>query len=319
MKNVKLILKSLFNNNITIDGARKKPWYYAVIIFVCSLLLCVVPVGVSELKNHLDKSFDNTTFYTREAVTKYAEHIKDSGIIVNHNDELKLHLLEGNKEKLDYDIPREEGKTSPFKFRYVTGEEQLNDLKNSDELSNTSYFVFTEDAVLIKIVDPNNPGKPVLNEIYCKNAYKKVGEQDIANSFEEVLNQDGTRNFTKTTEKTWENWKGLIRKFYRTTRLTAAGSMVLVLDAVNVVITLILGFMIWILTRGKQNAYRLFTIWESFKIAFWAALSPALLTLALGFLFTNLARTLFPLLLGIRVMWLSMKSLRPDGSGYAAE
>ena len=92
-----------------------------------------------------------------------------------------------------------------------------------------------------------------------------------------------------------------------------------IISAVNAGIVLIMGFMLWILTRGKNNPYRLFTVWEAFKMAFWACISPALITVALGFLITNFAATMFPLLVGVRIMWMSMKSLRPDGSGYAAD
>ena len=318
MKNFKLILKSLFSNNSAIDGARKKPWYFAVIMFFFSVIVSLVPVGVTELKQHLDKSFENTTFYTREAVTEFAESIKDSGLMyVVHDKENKHDTLQATTG-INKTIPFEEGKTAPFKFVYTTNE-LSESVRKSDEMQNTSYFIFTEDSLFIKIVDPNKPETVRIDEIYCRNAYKKIGEAEIANSFEEVLNEDGTRNITKTYEKTWENWKVLIRKFHRGTRLAAAGVSVLVLAAVDIMITLILGFMIWILTRGKQNAYRLFTVWECFKISFWAGLTPGLLTLGFGFLFKGLAKTLFPLLLGVRAMWLSMKSLRPDGSGYAAE
>lgn len=318
MKNFKLILKSLVSNNSAIDGARKKPWYFAIILFFSSLVLSLVPIGVTELKQHLDKSFDETTYYTREAVTEFAASIKDTGLMyVVHDEENKHHTLQATTG-INKTIPFEAGKTAPFKFAYTTNE-LSETLRNSDDMKNTSYFIFTEDSLFIKIVNPNKPEETAIDETYCKNAYKKVGEAEIVNSYEEVLNEDGTVNITKTRQKTWENWKILIRKFHRDTRLASAGMQVLVMAAVDVLITLILGFMVWILTRGKQNAYRLFTVWECFKIAFWTTLSPALLTLGFGFLFKGFARTLFPLLVGIRVMWLSMKSLRPDGSGYAAE
>ena len=90
------------------------------------------------------------------------------------------------------------------------------------------------------------------------------------------------------------------------------------MSAINVGIVLIMGFMVWVLTRGKNNPYRIFNVWECYKIVAWAALTPAILTSGLGFLIKAFASTLFPLLLGVRVMWLSMKSLRPDGSGYGA-
>ena len=49
-------------------------------------------------------------------------------------------------------------------------------------------------------------------------------------------------------------------------------------------------------------------------IAYWATITPAILTTGLGFLLTSFSQVLFPLLLGVRIMWLSMKLLRPENA-----
>ena len=52
MKNFKLILKSLFSNNATVEGARHRPWYFAVIIFFVSMILAVVPIFFQSITKH---------------------------------------------------------------------------------------------------------------------------------------------------------------------------------------------------------------------------------------------------------------------------
>ena len=162
---------------------------------------------------------------------------------------------------------------------------------------------------LVEDLMATNGASDFLQTLSSAAAYKKQFSSEAFVSGDDL---------TDTANKTWGNWTNLIKKFYNQTRLKAAGVQLGIMSAVNVGIVLIMGFMVWVLTRGKNNPYRLFNVWECYKIVFWAALTPAVLTSGLGFLIKTFASTIFPLLLGVRVMWLSMKSLRPDGSGYAA-
>ena len=78
-------------------------------------------------------------------------------------------------------------------------------------------------------------------------------------------------------------------------------------------IILFLGLMIFILTRGKANPFKVLNIWECQKIAWWASFTPAVLGLILAFVFSGnmIGQMAFILLISLRVMWLSMKQLRP--------
>ena len=78
-------------------------------------------------------------------------------------------------------------------------------------------------------------------------------------------------------------------------------------------ILLFLGLMIFILTRGKNNPFKYLNIWQCQKIAWWASFTPAILGMALAFLFSGnaIGQLAFILLLSLRVMWLSMRQLRP--------
>ena len=308
MKNIKLFFTSLISNNAAIDAGRKKPWYAAVILFLISIVLSVIPTTVLELRKQGDKNFASTTFLAREALTAFSEEIQnDDGMVVVHADRKTSYLVGRSSETfgeldtktIDYN----------YKFRYSSNENAANVYTVLNE-EKVSYFLFTPDVVYIHIVDPNNRDSVKIN-LFCVNAYKKVGANALKESY-----SAGSDN-TETYEKTWANWKVLIRQLYNQTRLKTAGVQLGIMGAINVGIVLIMGFMIWVLTRGKNNPYRIFNVWECYKIVFWAALTPAILTTGLGFLIKMFASTIFPLLLGVRVMWLSMKSLRPDGSGYA--
>lgn len=74
-----------------------------------------------------------------------------------------------------------------------------------------------------------------------------------------------------------------------------------------------LGLMIFILTRGKNNPFKYLNVWHCQKIAWWAGFTPALLGMILAFIFSGnmIGQMAFILLISLRVMWLSMKQLRP--------
>ena len=72
-----------------------------------------------------------------------------------------------------------------------------------------------------------------------------------------------------------------------------------------------MGLMVFLLTRGKKNIFRVYTFGDCQKISAWSMVSPALLGMILGFFIQDYAMMFFIILLGVRVMWLSMKQLRP--------
>ena len=311
-QNIKLFFTTLISNNACIDAGRKKPWYAAIILFFISVILSVIPSSVLELKKQGDKNFSSTTFLTNQAVTRFAKDLQDSEfdgqMIVVHQDK-DAFLAAQPFDKCYYTVSG--AQEIGYAFSYCAEADVDAKIAQFNE-ANVSFFIFTSEKLYISILDPSNPslGKRILN-LSCIKAYKKVGDNEIKESYVEG------ENLTDSVNKTWNNWKTLIRKFYNQTRLRAAALQLAIMSAINVGIMAIMGFMVWVLTRGKNNPYRIFTVWECYKIVFWAGISPAILTAGLGFLIQTFASTLFPLLLGVRVMWLSMKSLRPDGSGYA--
>ena len=306
-QNIKLFFASLVSNNSAIDAARKKPWYAAIILFFISILLAAIPATVLQLKVKGNTYFETTTFSATEAVTDFSRELQKE----QYND--KWVILTVGKEKILSADPGTFVAKENYKFEYCLKENY--DVRKGlllSEETKSSFFLFTTDTAYICILDPNDSSKTPLVQLECINAYKKLE----TNSLKAVFDSEDE---SKDLNDTMAYWKDLIAKMYNQTRLKNTGVQLLTLSIINVTISLIMGFMIWILTRGKNNPYRLFTIWESFKICFWAGISPSILTLGLGFLIKNFALYLFPLLLGVRIMWLTMKSLRPDGSGYAAQ
>jgi maltodextrin utilization protein YvdJ len=66
------------------------------------------------------------------------------------------------------------------------------------------------------------------------------------------------------------------------------------------------------MTRGKSNPFRVYTFWECQKIAYWASLAPAILAMILSFSLPAYAMIYYIFFYGMRIMWMSMRSLRPQ-------
>jgi hypothetical protein len=119
-------------------------------------------------------------------------------------------------------------------------------------------------------------------------------------------------NVYEYTEATLNAWKGFFDASWNQTRITSGWKTSGIFVGVYAGVVLFLGLMIFLMTRGKNNPYRIYTFWETQKISYWAAFSPAVLSLIFGFGFSSYAMLLFIFFDGLRVMWLSMRTLQPN-------
>lgn len=79
-------------------------------------------------------------------------------------------------------------------------------------------------------------------------------------------------------------------------------------------LVLFLGVMVFVLTRGKNNVFKFLSFFTCEKIAWWAAFTPGLLGMILAFILPGtsaIGQMAFVVLVSLRIMWLSMKQLKP--------
>lgn len=108
-----------------------------------------------------------------------------------------------------------------------------------------------------------------------------------------------------------DNFKRMLDEGYASAAYIGAWSTTGIIFGVFVLLTFILGLVIFLMTRGKNNPFRIYTFWETQKIAYWASFTPAVISMILAFLVPSFALMGFLFIFGIRVVWMSMKSLRP--------
>ena len=319
MKNFKLFLKSLISNHACVEGGRKKPWYAAVIIFIVAMALALIPIFVQTITKQGDSIVSTNRYEMDVASYRFVETINEKGIDMKVQD----HKLIVNEEKWNdtftdkdasgnncyihchndspdlgvYYIPSV--RLTDDKYSSIVNFPSVNENGEAITVSRTySYILFTEENVYIYIYARAKSSNQSIGTIY--GDYKYLDDGYSINAM-----------YTESVNATWDNWTEFYRLAYNNTRLELTWKTTLIMFGVNAGISIFMGFMLWVLTRGKTNL-NWFGIWETQKIVYWTTLTPAILTTGLGFLISSFSQVMFPLLLGVRIMWLSMKLLRPE-------
>jgi len=117
-------------------------------------------------------------------------------------------------------------------------------------------------------------------------------------------------------EETLKEWKAWLNPCYTYYRNILAWRQVGIMAAVFAGFILIMGLMIFLMTRGKTNPFHAYTFWQTQKIAYWCAPSPAIIAMILMFISTqSIWQFSFVFVYAMRVLFLSMRTLNPNAGG----
>ena len=199
--------------------------------------------------------------------------------------------------------------------RYVVGSTIERDLDNDPEGTayyRATYIIVFKDTIYVvnfyqdkatsasmggnfSSIKANNECLKTLLEVKDKEG--NLVEAKLAN----VEYTNGVlKNFKKFLNKTQDSIK------WRNTFATSG-----IYLAIFAGLSLFMGLLMWIMTRGKNNPNNYFSIWLCMKIEARLGFAPGIITFLVGLFLTQYASMIFILTLGLRVMWISMKELRP--------
>lgn len=356
-ENLKNVFGSLYSNQRVIDGARHNRWWVALIMFVLSVLLPVIPVTVNAHKQYATSFFNNNFKGFDSQITNFSLDLEDKGIDLLIADEGGTHKLkdEGDKWKAEYkyysesstDIQYSQINTKSNQYDFLvyvinpvetTAFNTLVDtiLKNqykvgttekyvapvpaegetteesSSEVAHVPYspttLIFSETIVALTVYSPDKT--VVYGNLMGDYAHTKIGTNfRTFAKIDGVLanpNKQGDVNAVRT------NWFEFLDETYITFRDNSVLVNTFLSLGIYIVLGFFMGLMVFLLTRGKKNIFRIYTFGDCQKISAWSMVTPALLGMILGFLIPDYAMMFFIVLLGVRVMWLSMKQLRPS-------
>jgi len=337
--NALLLGKSLINNEAVVVGARRKGWWWALIMLVFSGMVAAIPATVKASKNNGADFISGTNVSGYDvSFRKMAEEFKEKGIefTVHHEGKNgKESYIEASAavessadvnliyqhynydDKLDFEAYYVPGEFTSAKLSSIISNVPTYDGSGSlTYTSRTSSFVaFGKDVVVsyLYMTGSSSSSNTVAGNYYSfADGYKLTSILDIKDKDGNLLDKNNANDYSAYTDGVWTNTKAFFTTSYKSTVATMTWQTGLIVLGINYAVTLFMGLMIFILTRGKANPFRIYTFWESQKIAYWSTISPAVLALAVGFLVSNFAQVAFAMLVGIRVMWMAMKTLKPD-------
>ena len=334
----------LVNNAAAIRGAKAGPLWLTIVMFVLSVFLPVVPIFTNNITTKGDSFLSSYSYGLERYVTQTALALQadgyEFGVDQNH-----LLTVSKNGAEVDFD---EYGSSKPFDTYYngVTKEYDFavyiaKDTKAADKkatykiISETYYAVGTTE---ITTYDKNNAAasyRPSLLVLFKDSVYVTInkGSKAVKNSLGgdyktikadnaylakllTVKDKEGNTIAPSMTSATYvdgvyKNFKKFLNKSYETLRVRNTFATSGIYLGIFFGLSLVMGLLMWILTRGKNNPNNYYTPWLTMKIQARLGLAPALITLIVGFFLTSYAALIYIATIGLRAMWISMKELRP--------
>lgn len=326
---------SIISNQRAIDAAKGFPWWVAIIIFLIGTFLPVIPLTVS-VANSKGRSFVSTYNYSLDRdlagisldfkAKGYEFTVTNNMLTFNHPEVLETSFMIGN-----YTIGSEGKKQYSTVFYY-------------NEYDFTKASTFFNEVASIKYIqetttpDAGNEGDLLYipNIVYLFKEgmavlLTKYNTTTSAGSFsgdwvmvpeeskiiERVLNttvptpESKEKMGSAFVTESFENWKTIFDESYLNNKNRSLITTTFIYWGVYAGLTLFLGLLVFLLTRGKSNFNRYLKWYQCLLISAWASFAPGLLSMILGFFLTQYAVMLFIVFMGIRIMWMSMKQLSP--------
>lgn len=332
-RNLGNIFGSIISNQRAIDGAKELPIWVALIFFALSVFLPVIPsmvqvsntYGASFVGNYtydLDRTLSEATyqmkkdgkeFIVKDQQLEYnkasAEFVTDSVYdYVNdktHEYDLRVYYSVGNLNELQI-------KCSTDYYKLGTTEKYENPSKEDKNKYVPSFVILHKDGIFVYIFQKSSDKGVAASYNGCNwknyNSTDELLTRVIGTATEEMHNA----NISQYNKEVFGNWKIVFNESYIDAKGLTFRNTTLIYLGIFAALVLFMGLMIFLLTRGKKNVYHFLSILTCLKIAAWAAFTPAIIGLILGFIFPSQATLFFIMVLGIRIMWLCMKQLRPQ-------
>lgn len=333
----------LISNDHAIEGSKSNPWWVALIIALFATVLPVIPITVSQAKTYGASFLSSNTY-------RFDQNISDATVqLLKDNKEFKVenkqltyysdnaavvtnettdvtpiyqHLNSSTKqlELTIYYTQREKKVLSNFITEISSKVYKVNSTDVPEEgyeggKYSPSFVVLSAGGIYTRINqdDSVNVGSGTYTAFSSDWKHFKEGFALLSNALPAEKTKDQV-DLTKSEDVSaiFNNWKTYYNKAYITQKTYNTWMTSLLFWGIYVGLVFVLGVLVFLLTRGKNNMFNYLKFFDTQKIVWWASLSPAILGMILGFIFPNFAQMMFIILIGMRVMWISMKQLRPQ-------
>lgn len=336
-RNLINVFKSIISNQAAIDGAKEAPFWIGIIFLVLSVCLPIIPIIVAQQKVNGSNFISGYNYGADRGLANTTMQLEDEGYIFK----VEGGTLSFNKGTTDNSVAddiitkkdKDGNDYQVYNFRfYVTNKEGnvlqdfINSITNISYLEKTTDLYKNEDELAGKksykssfiVLAPNTLAVALFKSETTDSAATSLGglnwshTADVANLLARLDNNHELQG-TARRDNIFNNWKNIFSETYIAQKNISTRNMSLIYLGVYAGLVFFLGLMIFLLTRGKNNAFNYLKFHTCQFISWWASFTPAVLGMILGFVFSSniIGQMGFIVLVSIRTMWLSMRQLRP--------
>ena len=337
---------SLISNAAALRGAKNGPLWLTIIMFVLAVLLPIIPLLVTSLRTN-GSSFLNTYSYGLERyVTSIAIDLKDNKLAEFSISEDHLLTVKENGAEIDFTnygskqpyATYKNESTNQYDFivylsdaTTVSGKKAFNNFVRADnyELGSVtvstatenvyhpSYMILFKNGIYVAICTSN--GTKVIQESFSGDFKTIAATPAGENALDKLLvvnDKDGNavaQNLYSSDyiNGVYKNFKKFLNKSYDTLKVQNTWSTIGIYAGIFFGLNIVMGFLMWVLTRGKNNPNNYFTPWLTMKVQARLGVAPGIITAIAGIFLANMVPVIYIMTIGLRVMWISMKELRP--------
>ncbi|MCR5491678.1 MAG: hypothetical protein K6F32_06090 [Bacilli bacterium] len=338
-------LRTLISNQAVVEGGRSFKWYFPVIMAFVAIILAVIPTFASNMSIQAGNSFFATTYGYEVGLLHFEQAldagdvslvIQDGALVNTTNNwqekmggtkkwyQYKATDLYGNGEETvafevfynDSDIADADFLTSITKNKnpYVTDTDEYrsNDANGNPLTTVTTPFLLLGKKMFYAASFKANGASATA----VSGLYDHHNGLDLKTLYTKDINGNTLTGDAATgrglTQSILASWKTFVTDGYNSTKVRNTWMWTGIIIGVNAGTVLLMGLLIFLLTRGKRNPFHIFTFWETMKMSMLASFSPAVIAIPVGFLMSQFAYFGFVIIFAFRVMWMSMRTLSPS-------
>ena len=333
---------TLLSNQCCIDAGKSLPWWIAIILGLVATFIPVIPVMVNISKTTGETFIAATYNYSFDKNATIANvQLKNKGVDFLVGEDHYLTYYENNEAKPNQPTTRITEYINPLTKQYDvitywladTEEKKIDDQyseivskqyvlgstteKSDSDPEGTTYYIPTYityykqgNALYLAKNNSTSAASKFTGDLVNTGANTKLVTRMLTVEGVEVPTEVSNIS-SELIAGVYSNYKAFYNESYRNIQNRSLLYSTFIYWGIYLGLTLFLGLLIFLLTRGKRNFNNYLKWWQCLAIAGWASFTPGVLAMILGFLMTQYAIMFFILLMGVRTMWLSMKQLSP--------
>lgn len=342
--------KGIISNQACIDNGKEAPWWLAILFFLFAIIIPLIPSHVQLSKAYGSAFLAASSYETDAGFAAITYRLNDSQSKLEIEDGILSYYKNGGDsftgtEQLisPLSITQKDKEGNDFTFysfvAYFTtgGKTAVDEIKTNhlrfvhsttiayDETDPThvekgyyvpTFIIFQPDTVELSVQKLNSREAVATAPIYLD--YKHTTGDLIARALtgldmSKYANEAAFLSSAVAVNHTYTYWKIFFDEAYLTQKEAVKWNTTLIYLGVYAGLMVFLGLMLFLLTRGKNNPFHSLNFWVCQKMGYFLSWTPAVLAMIIGFIITTnvISQMAFIMLVSLRVMWASMRQLRP--------